>query len=195
MSDTLHTADDMSDDVVIEPDQSIDSFDDTSMSPEDIVRKLKEQLKTCKQERQEYLDGWQRTKADLLNVKKRAGDDQVAFLERAGSGFIEELLPVLDSFDMAFKNKAAWEQAPEQWRRGVEYIHSQLLGILTARGVTVIDQVGVPCNHTEHHAVATVPVTDASQDGMVCDVVRKGYKTGTTVIRPADVAVGSADAA
>lgn len=166
------------------------TYDDTETA-KDKIAALKEKLATCQTERQEYLDGWQRAKADLINAKKRALDDQGLFLERIGTSFVEELLPVLDSFDMAFKNKEAWEAAPEQWRKGVEYIHSQLVGILTGRGVTVIDPVGKPFDHNEHHSVASVAVSDAAQDGVVLSVVRKGYKSGTTVIRPADVQVGS----
>ncbi|MEY2640967.1 MAG: hypothetical protein RL150_360 [Candidatus Parcubacteria bacterium] len=193
MSDTLQTPDDMQEDIVVDADNvsDYDLSDDTS--PEDVVRKLKQDLKVCKQERQEYLDGWQRAKADLLNAKKRASDDQITFLERAGSTFVEELLPVLDSFDMAFKNKEAWEQAPEQWRRGVEYIHTQLMNIVTSRGVQVLDPVGKPFSHHEHHSVRTV-ASSPEQDGIVVSVIRKGYKVQDMVIRPADVEVGSADA-
>lgn len=164
---------------------------DESETVTDTVAALKEKLATCQAERQEYLDGWQRAKADLINAKKRAIDDQGLFLERIGTSFIEELLPVLDSFDMAFKNKEAWEAAPEQWRKGVEYIHSQLVAIITNRGVTILDPIGKPFDHNEHHSVASVPVNDAAQDGVVISVVRKGYKSGTTIIRPADVQVGS----
>jgi molecular chaperone GrpE len=189
----------MTDEVYIDTDGADDDVDtsddvvyenDTATS-QDKIKDLREKLKACQQERQEYLDGWQRAKADVVNIKKRSADEQGAFLERVGSSFIEELLPVLDSFDMAFKNKEAWEAAPEQWRKGVEYIHGQLVSIIESRGVRIIDPVGTPFNHHEHHSLASVPVTDAAQDGIVISVIRKGYKQGDTIIRPADVQVGT----
>jgi len=177
------------------PEEELESSEDLvyddAENAVDKIKDLKAKLKQSQEERQEYLDGWQRAKADLINVKKRAVDEQGSFLERAGTAFVEDLFPVLDSFDMAFKNKEAWESAPEQWRRGVEYIHGQLLSIIESRGVKIINPLGQPFNHNEHQSIASITVEDPSQEGIVLDVVRTGYKLGDTVIRPADVKVGS----
>lgn len=180
-TDTQHPHEQDIDDVV---------YDDSETTV-DTVKKLRQKLKECQSERQEFLDGWQRAKADLINAKKRSLDEQGSFIERMNTGFIEELFPVLDSFDMAFKNKEAWESAPEQWRKGVEYIYTQLKTVLESRGVAVLNPIGQPFNHHEHHSLASIPVTDAADDGKVLEVVRKGYKVGETIIRPADVKVGA----
>lgn len=176
------------------PDDMIDIddvvYDETENSVEK-VRELRTKLKQCQAERQEFLDGWQRAKADLINIKKRSIDEQGSFLERMNTTFIEDLFPVLDSFDMAFKNKEAWESAPEQWRKGIEYIYNQLTVVLESRGVVILNPVGSRFNHHEHHSLEVVPVEEVAQDGQVLEVVRKGYKIGETIIRPADVKVGT----
>ena len=89
-----------------------DGFDsDDSSIPVKKIKKIKEELKKCQAEKQEYLDGWQRVKADFVNLKKRSEKDRTAFAKYANENFILELLPALDSFDQAFGNKEAWEKA------------------------------------------------------------------------------------
>ena len=51
------------------------------------------------------------------------------------AGFVEDLLPTLDSFDMAFANKEAWEKVDANWRAGVEYIYQQLVRTVEDYGV------------------------------------------------------------
>ena len=166
-------------------------YDETEGKTSDKLMKIKEDLKVCRKERQEYLDGWQRAKADFLNLKKRSAEEKAGVGSRASEGFILDLLPTLDSFEMAFKNKESWESAPEQWRKGIEYIHTQLTNILDTYGVETIDPVGKEFDHNEHHSVDSVDVEDEDQDGIVVEVALKGYKTEESVIRPANVKVGS----
>ena len=141
-------------------------------------------------ERDEYLAGWQRAKADFANAKKRMEETMVEFRSMANEGLIEELLPVLSSFEMAFANKAAWEKDDKNWRMGVEHIYSQMKGVLAANGLKEIDPVGQRFDHNLHEAVRHDPVDDASKSDAVLSVVEKGYMLGTKLIRPAKVVVG-----
>jgi molecular chaperone GrpE (heat shock protein) len=74
------------------------------------VKKLKEKLKKSEAERLEYLTGWQRSKADLINARKRDETDRQEFTKYANENLISELISVLDSFDMAIGNKEAWKK-------------------------------------------------------------------------------------
>jgi ferredoxin-NADP reductase len=67
----------------------------------EVVKKLKEKLAVCEKERQEYLDGWQRAKADLVNARKRDEEERREFVKFANEQLVGELLPVLESFEMA----------------------------------------------------------------------------------------------
>lgn len=167
---------------------------DNTFDAVDKIKKLKEDLKACKEERQEYLDGWQRSKADFLNIKKRSSEEILEVRERAAENFILDLLPVLDSFDMAFKDKAAWESAPAQWRKGIEYIHTQILSLLETNQVRVLNPVGEVFDPNMHYSVSNIKVEDTNLDGKIVDVILKGYQIKDRIIRPAHVNVGTSEA-
>jgi molecular chaperone GrpE len=154
------------------------------------IKKLQEELSECKEEKQEYLDGWQRTKADFVNLKKRAEEDRKSFAKYANEEFIMELLPALDSFDQAFQNKEAWEKVDSNWRSGVEFIHSQLLSILNNHGVSAVDPLGEEFNPELHHSIEMIEVEEEKDDGKIVQVTQKGYRLGDKIIRHPGVKVG-----
>jgi molecular chaperone GrpE len=148
------------------------------------------ELDKVKAERDEYLAGWQRAKADAANASKRMAEEMKSFRVMANEGLIEELLPVLQSFEMAFANKEAWEKADKNWRAGVEYIYTQIKGVLAGNGLEEIDPIGKKFDATIHEAVKYEPVEDASQADSVIKVIEKGYSLGGKLVRPAKVVVG-----
>src|SRR3989344_1423176 len=91
-------------------------------NPSLAVKKLRERLKKCIEEKQEYLDGWQRTKADFVNARREEEKRLAELLKFAEVALIMDILPVLDSFDMAMSDKAAWESVSKEWRSGMEAI-------------------------------------------------------------------------
>ena len=116
--------------------------DEESEAPEILVKKLKEKIKILEKEKQENMDGWQRERGDTsTNFKKRTENEKIEVVKYANERLVEELLPVLDSFEMAFANKVAWEQVDKNWRIGVEYIHSQLVKALDDNGLTEMNPV------------------------------------------------------
>ncbi len=155
----------------------------------DKVKKLKTELKSAKEESQKNLDGWQRALADYANLKKSSNDNLKDLREYTLQGFIEELLPVLDSFEMAMKNKESWEAVPENWRKGVEYIYNQLKGILTNNGIEAIEKVGEKFNPEIHHSVEEIETAESEKDHTIEEIIQKGYKTSKGVIRPAKVKI------
>jgi molecular chaperone GrpE len=179
-------------------DQNNENRDEEIVYDEDIesdkaeskIQKLKKELKKCQAEKQEYLDGWQRSKADYINLKKRSEDDKERIRGYANEDLIIELLSVLDSFEMAFKDKEAWNNAPENWRMGIEYIHNQFTKVLEDFSVEPIDPIGQEFNPNEHHSAETVETDDEKEDGIILEVTQKGYRMKDKVIRPASVKVG-----
>ena len=155
-------------------------------------KKLKEKLAKAIEEKQEYLNNWQRERADFQNYKK----DETARLSRtrevATERFIEELLPVLDAYDMAFANKDAWEKVEKNWRVGVEYIHQQLLKVLAENGVTPIEaKEGDTFDHNLHESIESVETDDGSKDHTLAQIIQSGYKIGERILRPVRVKVYS----
>ena len=74
------------------------------------LKKLREELKKSTEEKGEYLAGWQRSKADFINQRNDLEKWKEDFISFANKNLIDELLPVLDSFNLAFGNKEAWEK-------------------------------------------------------------------------------------
>lgn len=154
------------------------------------IKKLKDELKKCKSEKQDFLDGWQRSKADYINLKKRSEEDITRIKSYANEDLILELLSILDSFEMAFKDKEAWNSAPENWRKGVEFIHNQFIRTLEDFSVKTIDPVNEKFDPNLYHSIENVDVDDEKQDGKIIEVMQKGYQLKDKMIRYASVKVG-----
>ena len=148
---------------------------ETQESPEDAVAR----------ERDEYLAGWQRSQADMKNLQKRHEDEKKMFTTLGKETLLQDLIPVLDNFDAAFRNSEVWESVDENWRRGIEYIHTQFVTALENNGVVAYGAVGDAFDTMLHE-----PVESVGDGEQVTAVLQKGYKIGDRVIRPAKVNLG-----
>jgi molecular chaperone GrpE len=165
-------------------------IEDEVEAPEALVKKLKEKIKNLEKEKQEYMDGWQRERADFINYKKRIEDEKVEVVKYANENLLEEITQVLDSFEMAFSNKEAWEKVDKNWRVGVEYIHSQLLKILDDNNFKVMNpSVGDKFDPKFHIAVEHVSTDDKEKDSTITEVKKKGYILNDRVMKAVQVVV------
>lgn len=154
----------------------------------DPIKSLRERLAKAVSEKQEYLNNWQRERADFLNYKKDEVERLTRNAEVVRERFIEDLLPVLDAYDMAFSNKEAWEKVEQNWRVGVEYIHQQLLKVLENYNVTPMKiSVGDQFDHNLHESIETVEGVGA--EDTIAFIIQSGYMFGKKVLRPARVKV------
>jgi molecular chaperone GrpE len=125
----------------------------------------------------------QQLQADFENYKKQMLRRQTEHLERATEGLLEQLLPVLDSFELAL---GALIDAGDSVRKGVELVYAELLGVLEKGGLERIDAEGKPFDPTEHEAVLQ---EDGDGEPVVVDILRTGYRLKGRVLRPAMVKV------
>ena len=171
----------------------VEEHDEKHREHADPVKKLREKLKKCEGERQEYLDGWQRAQADIINIRRAetARTDEVR--AKSKEAVLLDIVSVLDSFDMAFGNTAQWESVSENWRKGIEYIYTQLLSVLAEHGLNQFDPQGEAFDPYRHESIATVTVQNKADDGVVVETMQKGYMLADKVIRPAKVKVGHYD--
>lgn len=153
------------------------------------IKKLKEELGPVKTERQEYLDGWQRCKADAVNAKKELALAHERHELRVREGFMEQLLPVLDSFDMA-TSSPSWESVDTQWRSGMEAVRNQLLQVVSSLGIERYGAAGEAYSPHLHDVVGELS-EEGTQSQTILKVMRYGYKIGERVIRPAQVVIQS----
>lgn len=154
------------------------------------VARLKEKLKESEGKKQEYLDSWQRAQAEFVNVRKRDEERNKEVIKFANENLILEIIPVLDSFDMAFGNKDSWESVSKDWRTGVEYIYSQLISVLQNNGIKQINPLGEKFSPELHEAVEEV-AGDKKDEGKIVGVIQKGYSLNDKLIRTAKVRVGT----
>jgi molecular chaperone GrpE len=164
--------------------------DEGELSDRDVVKKLREKVKKLEAEKQEYLDLSQRTRADYANFKKEVEANRASDRKFAAKRLIEDLLPTLDSYDMAKGNKEAWEKVDQNWRMGIEYIFGQLRTVLENQGVVQFGKVGDTFDPNLHESMQQVTVHNESENDKVVNVLQNGYKMNDIVLRPARVHTG-----
>ncbi len=141
-------------------------------------------LEELRAERDGLIGDLQRMQAEFANFKKRTMRDQAAHAERANEGLVEQLLPVLDNFELALMSLDA--ELSEKVRKGIELVYADFLGVLEKAGLGRIAAEGAPFDPNEHEAVMQ---EDGDGEPVVADVMRTGYTLKGRVLRPAMVKV------
>ena len=132
---------------------------------------------------EDYLALAQRIQADFENYRKRAAREAAAAGERARSGLVRELLPIVDNLERAL---ASAEEGEQHLAEGVRLVHAELIAVLERNGIEQFDPSGDKFDPAEHEALS---VREDGEAGLVLDVVEKGYRSNGTILRPARVVV------
>ena len=148
------------------------------------IEDLKKRLEECERQRDEYLAGWQRARADFSNYRK---DEALRFEEMArfaSESLIKDLIPVLDSFDLGI---ATLEKSGNV-DKGIYMIRAKLEDVLRERGLERVKvEIGKPLN--PEIAEAIIEAESEGESGIVLEEIEPGYKLNGKVIRPARVKV------
>jgi molecular chaperone GrpE len=148
---------------------------------------LRQELEEQKAKAAEYLDGWQRARAEFANYKKRIEKEQEDMVRFANGTFIIKVLPVMDDFERAFQVLPPGMMGMT-WLEGIALIHRKLQMLLEQEGVTLIETEGQMFDPTLHQAV-TYEESQGHEEGQIIGQVQKGYKMGDKVLRPSLVRV------
>ena len=151
------------------------------------IEKIKQELKECQKQRDEYLAGWQRTQADFLNYKKQETERLKKMVEYANLDLVLKILLILDNFDLAEKNLSK-ELKDDKNVFGILQIKAQILDFLKNLKIEEIKAVGVKFDPNFHEAIEEIECKD-KESGIVAEEIQKGYKFQGRVIRPAKVKV------
>jgi molecular chaperone GrpE len=135
----------------------------------------------------EYLEGWQRARAELDNFRKRTAGEQTQRQERLKAQLIEPLLQLADNF-AAMTAHVPESLQEDAWAQGVLHVGRQLDQILQEFGLETIGKVGEEFNPRLHEVIGE---EKGSKPNQVTSVTRLGYKVGDTIVRPAQVKVSS----
>ncbi len=177
----------MNDDLIIDAEaaenahaQDIDETDTTRADAK--AEKKQDELAVCKLERQEYLDGWQRAKADYVNAIRRSEEEREAAKTKGIAIALTALLPAVDALTRAKEHG----EVPE----GFTAIAKQLEAAFVSLGLEAVGMVGEVFDPVHHEALGQDDVTEKGKDDTVTVVFEQGWKRAGQVLRPAKVRVG-----
>jgi molecular chaperone GrpE len=151
------------------------------------VAELQKQLESAQDKANEYLDGWQRARAEFANYKKRVERDQSQTYQNAAGAILKRQLAVVDDLERALKNRPK-EGEGAVWADGIELIYRKMVALLEAEGVTPTNVQGEMFDPNLHEAIL-MDDSDQYISGQITEVLQQGYTLGDKVLRPAMVRV------
>jgi len=155
----------------------------------DELTKLRQELEEAHAQEAEYLDGWQRARAELANARKRFQREQEQAYTNAKAGIFAYLLPVIEDFERAF-DTVPEEVADLPWLEGMRLVQRKFQRLLEQEGVETIEATGQEFDPFFHEAVTHEP-SETVAAGHVIGELQRGYKMGDRVLRPSMVRVSA----
>jgi len=168
------------------PDDAPEGAPSSSDSTVDAPPNPPDQAEFLRLEKDALQDRLLRTAAEFDNYRKRVERERREHADAVAEGVLSDLLPIVDDLERALRTPASPEA--QAYRAGVELIHKQMLDILRKRGVTPIDTTDADFDPHVHQAV-TQEQSDLYRDGQVMEELRRGYRLGDRLLRPAMVKV------
>ena len=151
------------------------------------LHKLEEEKEKAKADAEHWKNEYFRAYADTQNLRKQLEKDHMSAMKYRAEGFVDELLPVLDSFFAVLKNEPT-DPNLKNYLIGFQYIYRNLVAALENEGVTEISpKVGDKFSADTMQVVETVE--SEGEENIIVDVHVKGYKLHDRLIRPANVTV------
>ncbi len=126
-----------------------------------------------------------RLQADFLNYKSRTEKEKLSSYGNAVSDMILDLLPVVDNLERALN---ADKSENNTFKEGVQMVYTQLMGILDKKGLKEVESLHKQFDHNVHYGVA-FEASDEFEDGIILDVLQKGYTVNDKLVRPAMVRI------
>jgi molecular chaperone GrpE len=142
------------------------------------------EMELLQRERDELVDAARRVQAEYENYRKRMVREQTALVERANEALLEQLLPVLDNFELAVSSIGP--EVDQKVTKGIELTFADFTSVLERAGLERLEAKGTPFDPNEHEAVLQ---DDGDGEPVVAEVLRTGWKLKGRVLRPAMVKV------
>ncbi|HET6445287.1 MAG TPA: nucleotide exchange factor GrpE [candidate division Zixibacteria bacterium] len=153
------------------------------------IAELEEKLAAAESQAAEYLDGWQRARAEYANARKRLERERSEASSRASVDYARKMLPVLDDFNRAMANVPEIVEQ-DDWFEGITLVSRKMESILSDLNVERIEAVGEPFDPNIHEALSLTEA-EGFESGTVVEEVQSGYRIGDRVIRPVLVNVAA----
>ena len=171
-----------------------ESGDSSKTDPVSTSTALQEDPENVRRERDDYRDRLLRMTAEFDNYRKRIDRDKAQLADYAIAELLKDVLPVVDDLERALSASSAADTAASvaSYRAGVELIHRQVIELLRKRKVTPIEALGADFDPNVHQAVSQEP-SSTHREGEVIEELRRGYKLGDRLLRPAMVKVAAGE--
>jgi molecular chaperone GrpE len=140
-------------------------------------------------ESQTNLEGWQRSRAEFANYKRRTSQELSESRERGAVDALAKVLPTMDDFERALGNIPA-DLQDHPWINGTSLILKNMQKVMDEYNISIIDPVGEEFDPNFHEAIGT-DNSDEYESGIVTVTLQKGYRSGERVLRPALVRVAN----
>jgi molecular chaperone GrpE len=127
--------------------------------------------------------------AEFENFRKRSAKERQTLHQTAGQEMVTAVLPMLDDLERAL----AQPEDPSQYvqfRTGIQLIHQKFIQTLKDKGVEEVEALHQPFDPDRHEAITHIPAAQPEQEGMVLDVIEKGYHMGDRMLRFPKVVIG-----
>jgi molecular chaperone GrpE len=170
----------------VETPESVEVEAPVTLSQEELEN-LQKELEETRAKANEYLDGWQRARAEFANYKKRVDRDQAQAYQVATGNVVRRFLEVLDDLERALQNRPEKGEGAV-WAEGIELIYRKLVNMLENEGVKPMEIENDFFDPNLHEAVVSEENSEY-ESGQIIGVVRQGYVMGDRVLRPAMVRV------
>ena len=151
------------------------------------IKELEEQLAKLKADSEHWKNEYYRAYADTQNLRKSLEKEHSDIIKYRAMGFIEDLLPVLDSFHMALANEPT-SQELKNYLVGFQFVYRNLVNVLENEGVKEISpNIGDKFSDKTMNGVDVT--VQEGEENLVTKVYAKGYELHGRLIRPAQVSV------
>ncbi len=151
------------------------------------VEELKSKLEECVKEKEEYLSGWKRSRADFVNYKNEEAERIIRAVEYREEEILSEIIMIADNFADAEKEVPEDRIKNDEFITGFLRIKDRLNDLIKKMGLEEIESLGKEFDPNFHEAVE---LTEApGESGMVIEEISKGYKRNGRVVRPSKVKV------
>ncbi len=152
------------------------------------IEELRRQLKAQEEKAQSYLANWQRTQADLENVRKRVQQERAESMNLANSALLRKILGAIDDLERAFSRPTS-EMCDPAWAEGARMSFQALNSALESEGLEPIESVGKEFDPRYHEAM----LRRSGDEGVILEEIQKGYMLNGRVLRPSRVIVGTSE--
>ena len=133
-------------------------------------------IEELKKQNEEYLNGWKRAKADLVNMQNDTAKERIGWAKFATAGSLQRLLPTLDTLYAAFEH---FPELAETVKKFEEYLKGEDMTEIGCQG---------KYDPLLHEVIGTEKV-EGAEHGSIVKIAQRGYKLHDQVLRPAKVIV------